>query len=188
MRMALGLDQVLHPGVKLDAIRSAFVVAGIMEQGTTRRVAPPEGGSDAAGSAGIYQGLFGRLRAERQGTGNREQGTGPEALEVQGTATPPANNQPSQTTAGNREQGTTDRADLDTIKARVHDLTHPKPEEPYDLMPRSQPAADSEGSPGAPMALPAFGEPVDGLTTPPARRGAGKAATAPGQVLTVEVG
>ena len=157
MRMALGLDPMIHPGAKLDAIRTAFVIAGIMEQGTTRRVGPMEGDIPGERAAGIYQGLFGRLRAER--------------LPVSESAGQPVSPLASQQVGESASQRVSEPA-------------------AYDLMPRSQPMADSEGSPGAPVALPAFGELVDELTPPPARRGAGKAATAPGagNVITVNVG
>lgn len=177
MRMAVGLDMNIHPQAKLSAIQAAFVVAGIMEQGTTRRVGPMEGDIPGERAAGIYQGLFGRLRAERQASEIRDQGTGPEALEEEkNSASASASVAPAR-----------DKAELAVIRARIREITQPKQAAVYDLMP-GQGIADSDGASGAPVPLPAFGEPVDGLTPPPARNKAGKAAQAPGTVLTVEVG
>jgi hypothetical protein len=171
MRMAIGLDQILHPGVKLDAIRTALVVAGIMEQGTTRRVGLPDVEGTSGQAAGIYQGLFGRLREER-GLTPGEPGQPPSTPETVTVEAAPAEN----------------RADPATIKARVRELTKQK-SEPYDLMPRKKgAAADPDGAPGAPVPLPAPGESVDDLPRPETRNKAGRAAMAPGMVLTVEVG
>lgn len=56
------LDPEKYGGIKLAAIKTAYVVAGLMEQGTTRRVIPAEGKPDAA--AGVYQNLFDRQRQQ----------------------------------------------------------------------------------------------------------------------------
>lgn len=58
------LDPEKHGRIKLASIQTAFVVAGLMEQGTTRRVSPPERNPEAA-AAGVYTNLFDRLRLER---------------------------------------------------------------------------------------------------------------------------
>lgn len=63
MRLVVGLDQDKHPGVKLEAIKAAFVVKGTLENGTTRRVTPPERG-EGPGIPGMYRSLFDRKRAE----------------------------------------------------------------------------------------------------------------------------
>lgn len=49
--------------IKLAAIQTSFVVAGLMEQGTTRRVSPPDSAKISDGK-GVYASLFDRLRAE----------------------------------------------------------------------------------------------------------------------------
>lgn len=51
-----------YGGIKLAAIKTAFVVAGLMEQGTTRRVAPAEGKNEGSAGGGVYQNLFDRQR------------------------------------------------------------------------------------------------------------------------------
>lgn len=60
------LDPEKYGGVKLAAIKTAYVVAGIMEQGTTRRTVPPDN-PNTGGSQGIYTSHFDRMRLE-QGT------------------------------------------------------------------------------------------------------------------------
>ena len=65
MRMAVGLDQNIHPQQKLAAIQAAFVVKGILEQGNTRRVAPGDDNNTASRNPGIYTAVFARLRAEK---------------------------------------------------------------------------------------------------------------------------
>lgn len=50
-----------YGGIKLAAIKTAYVVAGLMEQGTTRRVIPAEGKGEVPGG-GVYQNLFDRQR------------------------------------------------------------------------------------------------------------------------------
>jgi hypothetical protein len=65
MRMAVGLDQNIHPQQKLAAIQAAFVVKGILEQGKTRRVAPGEDDGVINKGPGIYTAVFARLRAEK---------------------------------------------------------------------------------------------------------------------------
>jgi hypothetical protein len=71
-----------YGGIKLAAIKTAFVVAGLMEQGTTRRVIPAEGKGEVTGG-GVYQNLFDRQR-------QLEAGIPPAAIEGQtAPATPP---------------------------------------------------------------------------------------------------
>lgn len=53
-----------YGAIKLAAIKTAYVVAGLMEQGTTRRVIPAEGKGETA-SGGVYQNLFDRQRLEQ---------------------------------------------------------------------------------------------------------------------------
>lgn len=55
------LDPEKYGGIKLAAIKTAYVVAGLMEQGTTRRVIPADGKPETAGG-GVYQNLFDRQR------------------------------------------------------------------------------------------------------------------------------
>lgn len=62
-----------YGGIKLAAIKTAFVVAGLMEQGTTRRVIPADREAGVA-SSGVYANVFDRLRLE--------QGTQPAAIET----------------------------------------------------------------------------------------------------------
>lgn len=69
------LDPERHGRIKLASIQTAFVVAGLMEQGTTRRVVPAEM-QTPGNTTGIYQSLFDRMRAA------------PAAVE--GAPTPPA--------------------------------------------------------------------------------------------------
>lgn len=49
-----------YGAIKLAAIKTAYVVAGLMEQGTTKRVIPADGKTEASG--GVYQNLFDRQR------------------------------------------------------------------------------------------------------------------------------
>lgn len=56
------LDPERHGRIKLASIQTAFVVAGLMEQGTTRRVVPAEM-QTPGNTTGIYQSLFDRMRA-----------------------------------------------------------------------------------------------------------------------------
>ncbi len=56
------LDPEKHGRIKLASIQTAFVVAGLMEQGTTRRVVPAEMPTPG-NTTGIYQSLFDRMRA-----------------------------------------------------------------------------------------------------------------------------
>jgi hypothetical protein len=65
MRMAVGLDQNIHPQQKLAAIQAAFVVKGILEQGNTRRVVPGDNENTTSSNPGIYTAVFARLRAEK---------------------------------------------------------------------------------------------------------------------------
>ena len=65
MRMAVGLDQNIHPQQKLAAIQAAFVIKGILEQGNTRRVAPGDNENTTSRNPGIYTAVFARLRAEK---------------------------------------------------------------------------------------------------------------------------
>lgn len=59
------LDPERHGGIKLASIKTALVVAGLMEQGTTRRVIPPD--DPGKGTApGIYQSLFDRQRQQEK--------------------------------------------------------------------------------------------------------------------------
>lgn len=55
------LDGTKYGGVKLAAIKTAYVIAGIMDMGTTKRSIPPES-SNPAGGPGIYASHFDRLR------------------------------------------------------------------------------------------------------------------------------
>ena len=64
MRMAIGLDPMLHPQVKLDAIKAGLVVAGVMEWGSTKRSAPLDM-PDSPGTPGMYQSLAIRVQAEK---------------------------------------------------------------------------------------------------------------------------
>ncbi len=56
------LDPERHGRIKLASIQTAFVVAGLMEQGTTRRVVPAEMPTPG-NTTGIYQSLFDLMRA-----------------------------------------------------------------------------------------------------------------------------
>jgi hypothetical protein len=56
-----------YGAIKLASIKTAFVVAGLMEQGTTKRVIPPEGKGEITGG-GVYQNLFDRQRQLQAGT------------------------------------------------------------------------------------------------------------------------
>lgn len=61
MRVALGLDMNVHGRVKLEYIKTALVIGGLMEQGTTRRVGPTE--MDPSNKApSVYAAVFNRLR------------------------------------------------------------------------------------------------------------------------------
>ncbi len=52
------LDPERHGRIKLQSIQTALVVDGLVEQGTFKRVAPPD--SSLAAAAGVYQNLFDR--------------------------------------------------------------------------------------------------------------------------------
>lgn len=61
MQLVLGLDMKKHPSTILDALKTSFVVAGVMRQGNTERVQRTE---SPAAAGGIYQNLFERKRLE----------------------------------------------------------------------------------------------------------------------------
>ena len=65
MRLVVGLDQDKHPGVKLESIKAALVVDGILENGNIRRVTPndPDKG-DMTG--GMYGDIFDRAHEARE--------------------------------------------------------------------------------------------------------------------------
>lgn len=64
MRIAC-LDAEKHGRIKLAAIQTGYVIKGVMEQGTTRRVNPPDRGAETT-AGGVYTNLFDRLRLERE--------------------------------------------------------------------------------------------------------------------------
>jgi hypothetical protein len=57
------LDPERHGRVKHEAIKTAYVVRGLMKQGNTERIIPPDP-NDKGGVGGIYSSLFDRLRVE----------------------------------------------------------------------------------------------------------------------------
>jgi hypothetical protein len=63
MRLVL-LDPERHGRLILEASKTALAVAGLMQMGMTRRVAPVHGGGETK-EDGTYTSLFDRIRAER---------------------------------------------------------------------------------------------------------------------------
>lgn len=64
LRKLIKLDAATHGSIKLDAIKTALVYIGAIEQGTTRRVLPPTNPNHDAGGqgGGFYTSLFDRMR------------------------------------------------------------------------------------------------------------------------------
>ncbi len=63
MRLVVGLDVSRYPAVIHDAIKTAYVIEGLLEQGTTKRVVPPDLNA-VQGTTGIYASVFDRMRLD----------------------------------------------------------------------------------------------------------------------------
>lgn len=64
MRLVIGLNQDVHPGVKLDAIKASYVVLGTIKAGNTERISPLEPENRRNGPA-VYRSLFDREYREK---------------------------------------------------------------------------------------------------------------------------